>query len=275
MFRSLVILLVVAGSCCSGPLFGEAHGPLRVLDPQSYLLGALGVREWSIFDGQKPHGRSLDIHFTAQQNPQPCVLFIRQKDVKLIWPVAINGRRIGKLDLGEAHAVSSIKVPGGVLRDGENVLSILSPGAPDDIIVGEIKLDARRPEEALQEASLHIDVSERGGRAGLPCRLTVTDARGALTPLVAKPGQLLAVRTGVVYTGNGRADLGLPAGEYTLYASRGIEYGLATKKLKLSSGQDMRVPLELAREVITSRLAACDTHVHTLTVSGHGDCTAD
>ena len=35
----------------------------------------------------------------------------------------------------------------------------------------------------------------------------------------------------------------------------------------------MTVPLAIRREVATPGLVACDTHVHTLTNSGHGDAT--
>ena len=42
----------------------------------------------------------------------------------------------------------------------------------------------------------------------------------------AKSGDGLAVRPGVVYTGNGRAAFGLPAGKYTVYAGRGFAYSI-------------------------------------------------
>ncbi len=64
-------------------------------------------------------------------------------------------------------------------------------------------------------------------------------------------------------------------GDYTIYATRGFEYGLDRREVSLAEGQDRRVDLAIRREVATPGLVACDTHVHTLTFSGHGDATID
>src|SRR4051794_17111927 len=91
-------------SLAAAPCFGADEVPaLRVLDSTRYLLGMPGEREWSFFDGQVLHGPSLEINFSAQRNSQPCTLFMRQQDVKLNWPVKMNGRVIGKLDLMEGN----------------------------------------------------------------------------------------------------------------------------------------------------------------------------
>jgi len=71
------------------------------------------------------------------------------------------------------------------------------------------------------------------------------------------------------------AEIGLPAGEYTIYATRGFEYGVAEKKVSVLAGSVEDISLEIASEVPTPGLAACDTHIHTFTYSGHGDATAD
>src|SRR5690348_2758046 len=80
-----------------------------------------------------------------------------------------------------------------------------------------------------QQETLHIQVREAGN--SVPCRITVLDARGQLTEFEIAKGPRLAVRKGVVYTANGSADIGLPAGEYTIYATRGPLYSLAQKKI--------------------------------------------
>lgn len=247
--------------------------PCRVLDFKRHLLGRPGAREWTIFDGQAPDGPSLEIKFNAQRNARECSLFIRQQDVKLNWPVKINDRVIGKLGLMEGDEVSMLTVPPNVLRDGENTLFILSPHAPDDIVISEIKLDTRPPEEALGDADLQVQVTGPEGKT-IPCRLTITDAQGFLTPVWPEADQHLAVRSGVVYTGDGRARLRLATGDYVIFATRGPEYSLAEKKIPLHH-QLERVNLELKREVSTDGFAACDTHIHTLTYSGHGDSTAE
>ncbi|PYK99430.1 MAG: hypothetical protein DME19_08630 [Verrucomicrobia bacterium] len=86
---------------------------------------------------------------------------------------------------------------------------------------------------------------------------------------------VLALRPGVVYTGSGTARIGLPAGDYTIYASRGFEYSVRTQQLTLPPGRSYPLPMRIRREVPTPGMVACDTHVHTFTYSHHGDATIE
>jgi hypothetical protein len=117
-------------------------------------------------------------------------------------------------------------------------------------------------------------VSDPDGRP-IPARVTIVDRRGYLPPLLADPGQRLAVRPGVVYTGDGRARVSLPAGRYTVYANRGFEWGVAERQVTVATGGRAALALHIGREVPTPGLVASDTHVHTFTFSRHGDATDD
>src|SRR5262249_34531206 len=129
--------------------------------------------------------------------------------------------------------------------------------------------------EALGGAALDVAVTDAGSGRGLPCRITVVDRREALAALSTDPGAKLAARPGVVYTPDGRAKIKLPPGRYTVYATRGFEYGLGVAAVTLTVGQAAKVALAIRREVATPGLVSCDTHVHTLTHSGHGAATID
>ena len=76
-------------------------------------------------------------------------------------------------------------------------------------------------------------------------------------------------------TGEFRIPDDLPAGQYTLYASRGFEYSVHTQQVTLPPGRTYPLPMRIHREVPTPGLVACDTHVHTFTYSHHGDATVD
>lgn len=248
----------------------------RVVDASHHHLGLEGEREWRDLDGLTPEGRSLAIEFEAKANPGPATLFIRQRDVKLRWPVLLNGRKLGTLDLMEYPQVATLSVPAGLLRDGSNSLSILSPEATDDIFVEEIVLDTRPAEEARRDGVIRVRVADREIHTPLPCRVTVADAQGMLAALSVDPERSnLAVRPGVIYTPDGHAEIGLPAGEYTVYATRGFEYGVAERKVTVRRGSQQELALEISHEVPTPQLVACDTHIHTFTYSRHGDATAE
>jgi hypothetical protein len=250
-----------------------ALGAAPVLDGASHHLGTPGKPEWEEFTGSRAEGRTLTVLFAGKSNAQEATLRISQRGVKLNWSVRLNGRVLGQLVPMEEPLVLALPVPAGSIRDGENALTIGLAAGDDDIIVARVELESRPLAEALGEATLDVHVSDAGSHVPIPCRITVVNERGELAPLRAPPEEGLAVRPGVAYTGRGRARLGVGAGHYTVYASRGFEYGLARTDVALAPGDTAAVALAIAREVPTPGLVACDTHVHTLTHSGHGDAT--
>ena len=229
--------------------------------------------EWEDFQRKKPEGQKLELRFNAKPNAASQTLIIEQSDVKQEWTVRLNGTNLGKLFLMEVPLVHVLKVPPGTLKEGANLLSIQPPKENDDIVVGPITLDQRPITEAVGGASLDINVQENG--QPVPCRITITRRDFALAALNAVPGQSIAVRPGVIYTGTGRAQVNLLPGRYAIFASRGPEYSVATKDLRLREGQSERLALNLTREVSTPGWVSSDTHIHTWTYSKHGDATLD
>ena len=267
-------LLLVSSS------FAEPASAPITLNTEQLHLRSGDTAEWEEYAADPPKGRRWETRFTSQSNSLPAALFIEQNDVRQDWFVDLNSKRLGKLFLMEAELVHTLTVPAGAIRDGTNVLTILPPKENDDIFLGEIRLVPRRPPEAIGEATLSIHVNDEADGRPLPCRLTVVDARGALAPLVeltngAAAPSPLAVRPGVAYTGNGKARVGLPAGTFTVYASRGFEWSVTTQQVRTAPGQEQRLTFRLRREVLTPGLVSCDTHVHTFTHSGHGDASLD
>lgn len=252
-----------------------AAGP-PVIDARLHHLRSGTQREWSDFPAEA-EGASHTVKFQAKPNAAEQALRLRQQDVKQTWKVTLNGKELGRLVADENDTEIVLPVPAGRLIDGENALVIEAAGrAPDDIRVGEIALDGRPVKEVLSEATVEVTVREEvrpGERVPVPCRLTVLGARGALATTGATSTDRLAVRPGVIYTADGTAKFGLPAGDYAIHAGRGFEYGIDTVRVSLKPGESARKELVIRREVPTPGFVACDTHVHTLTHSGHGDAT--
>lgn len=245
----------------------------RVLDSTRYHLGVDGFPEWDEFAGRRPHGRMLEVRFPAESNATAATLFLRQQDVKHTWRVQLNGRKLGELVAQETSLVHTMRIPPGGLVAGTNLLAILPPTATDDIVVGDFRLDPRSPADALSDASLSVQVFEENTKKEFPCRITVVDTNGSLAPLQPFTTNLAEVcsRPGVIYTRDGRADFGLPAGTYTVFASRGFEFSVATQTVAVAEGKAESLTLALRREVPTPGWVATDTHIHTLTHSKHGD----
>lgn len=250
--------------------------PALVLNRERTHLRSGTDPEWTEFSTSVPRGRRLDLRFTASSNATEATLFIQQDDVRQDWFVELNGKRLGKLFLMEADLIHTLAVPRGLLRSGSNLLSILPPRENDDIVLGDIRISSQSVTNALREATINARVTDSATGDAVPCRITVVDAKGALAPLADFGNtRALAVRPGVVYTGNGRAGISLPAGEYTVYVSRGLEWSVATQRVQIASGGTARAELQLSRVVPTPGWVSCDTHVHTCTHSRHGDATLD
>jgi hypothetical protein len=150
--------------------------------------------------------------------------------------------------LMEADLTHAIALPAGALREGDNVLSIIPPREQDDVILREIAIDARPIAEALHEATLDVTVEEPG-HGPLAARITIVDEQGALASVIAAPGEILAVRPGVVYTGNGRARIGVRTGRYTVFATHGFEYGVASQQIEVRAGDSRPIALRITHEV--------------------------
>ena len=244
----------------------------ETLDDKLHHLRSGKTREWSEFPAAAESDR-LELNFDAAKNAAPGTLILRQRDVKMVWRVLLNKKRVGQLIRDENDQLIRFAVPPGTLRNGANQLQII-PSAEhgDDILVGEIRLEPRAPAVFLHEAEAKILVLDSDSGKPLPCRLTIATASGALALLGAESNDRLAVRTGVVYTADGEARIGLESGEYTVWAGRGFEYGISKAVIKVEPGDRISRTLQIRREVPTPGLVSCDTHIHTVTHSGHGDC---
>jgi len=252
------------------PVFAGEH----VIAPWLHHLRNGDRPEWSDFPKQADNTK-LDLGFTAKANQREAALRLRQQDVRQTWKVVLNGKDLGRLRQDENDMVVYFAVPPQTLRRGANLLLIEPTGKiPDDIRVGAIAIDDRPVQDVLSEATVEVTVAD-ADRPGepLPCRLTIVGADGALATVGAVSSDELAVRPGVIYTATGRARFGVPAGTYTVYAGRGFEYGVDSVKFSVKPGAAARHKLTIRREVPVVDYVGSDTHIHTLTHSGHGDST--
>lgn len=266
--------LLVLIATCGGS--APAVAAERILDAKLHHLRVGNPREWNEFPEQA-EAPSLTVRFQAEVNAAEQTLRLRQQNVKQTWKVLLNGKELAKLPPDQNDQIIYLPLPPGTLVTGENTLAIEQIGKiPNDVRIGEIALDDRPVDKALAEATIEIAVSDadRKGQP-LPCRITVLNDQGALMTVGAKSGDGLAVRPGVVYTGTGTARFGLPAGKYTIYAGRGFAYSIDSTTVNLKEGEKVRRELAIRREVPTPGWVSCDTHVHTLTHSGHGDSSLD
>ncbi len=264
LFGAVLLMSTAAVSATDGDL---------VLENQRFHLGRAGEWEWAEFKDRPVEAAKLEKTFESSANTAAQTLRIWQRGVKLGWRVHLNGRAIGSLAREETAMEHLIEIAPGLLRDGENLLTIDAPPTLDDIEIGPILLSPKPVKEWLSGAAIAVTVTDRATGKALPCRLTVTRRDRTLQPLRAGPASDVAVRTGVVYLRDGRTTLSLPPGDYVLFAGRGFEWSVERAEISVGEGETKTVALQPRREVATEGWIAADSHIHTLTHSGHGDAT--
>ena len=252
----------------------HASAAETVLESRRLHLGKAGAYEWDEFTDRKVDAERMELHFQSQANTSEQVLRVWQRDVKLNWPVLLNGKKLGILTTAETPMETIYPLPAGSLNQGDNVLIIEPPPNLDDIEIGPVTLETQTPRAYLSAAKIEVTVTDESLHP-TPCRLTLTRIDGTLQPLIAAPQGEVAARTGVVYTKDGKTTLSVPAGDYELRAGRGFEWSLAMQPISVKAGDALPVTLKLKREVDTTGWIAADSHIHTLTHSGHGDATIE
>ena len=232
-------------------------------------------REWRTFPEQSDSNSiRVVFHSKPQKSDQTLTLQFKQNDVKQRWDVKLNDQVLGQLVRHEESLFSQIEFASSKLRVGENVLSIVAQDgqSSDDIQVGEIKLFYGEV-RSLHTAKILARVVDEDRRL-VPGRITITDQEGNLVPVsIHKSSRQLAAREGVVYTASGTAQFSVAPGSYLLHASRGFEYSMNRMSVDVRANEPNEYELQITRSVDTAGWIACDTHVHTLTHSRHGDAS--
>lgn len=254
----------------------------------SNLTSPLEAAEKSIVIDRAPHEiqgkNTFQKTFSAQTNPTEFALLFEQ-DLKKqssggYWNVHINDIPLGRLEahipqIGTDHKHDGFHrigfaVPANVLKQGENSLTVTGRGQP--AVLRNFVLDPRPLKQALQLETVTVKVNTPAGQP-VPARITVVNQRGELAKLYNARQPTNAVRPGILYTLGTGDSFELPPGKYTLYATRGMEWGVARQPIEVDKKQPLDFTLVISREVDTSGFLACDSHIHTLPGSGHGNAT--
>lgn len=248
----------------------------RVLDASMHHLGNDRTPDWKEAP-EEPSAPPLEIAFESEANTREWLLDVTARDVDNQWALVLNGVEFARLArVNDELRVGRYPVPPGLVKSGRNVLAVQAVDQPnDDLTVGRFVLHARSLRELARLGRVEVTVLDKATKRPIPARLTVVDVAGVPLDLYYAERPLAAVRRGVAYTGDGGATLEIPEGPCTLWASRGMEWSAAKVELEVAYGGAQRAVLALDREVDTTGWVAADTHVHTLTHSGHGDASVE
>ena len=254
------------------PALQDSAAEAREISTRIWHLGDDDTPEWPEAPA-KPDGTQVEVTFEGIAFPGEGLLVCTQRHVNNPWHLELNGQRFATLEAVEPLGEHYYTIPAGLIVDGTNRLVLVGDVPTDDITFGAL---AYFPEGFREHFDLRkVRVSVRGADGeGMPARVTLTDEAGALQRFFFAESPSTAVREGVAYTMDGQLSLEVPPGRYEVFAARGTEWSLAHKSLVVD-GPAHEVGLQLRRELDTRGFVAADTHIHTLTHSGHGDSSVE
>ena len=83
----------------------------------------------------------------------------------------------------------------------------------------------------------------------------------------------LAAEDNGVYSAFGQGEIEVPTGEYTVYASRGMEYSIDKKKIRFDTDMTVETEWLIKRELDPKGYVGCDFHMHT--TESDGNCSVE
>jgi hypothetical protein len=245
----------------------------RVIEPGHRHLGNDDTPEWPEAP-TPPEGKRLDLEFKASARSGDSVLWITQRSVDNVWRLKINGKDLGTLKTNNEPADFWYPIEGGTLKSGENTLTVTPEGDPnDDIVLGNFRLIEGSLREALHLQPVTIKVLDAATSKPIPSRVNFFRKDKKAAQLFFTEPSTTPIREDLAYTVKGVVKTELQPGEYTVYASHGTEWSVASALLKVTDTPSS-LTLSLKHELDTPGFVACDTHIHTLEFSGHGDASA-
>ncbi|MBA4146492.1 MAG: PHP domain-containing protein [Verrucomicrobia bacterium] len=221
----------------------------------------------------KPKAEKLKVRFDSKPNDTEWVLAIRQRDVSERCLLLLNGKEIAALKHNQDPDLFFYAVPPGALVKGENILAINPTKPRDNMVVGPIHLYERTLRDLRQLQPVKLTITDADTGKPVPARVTITNLKGDLVEIFDGASDYTAVRLGTICTLGTEAGFDLPEGDYLFCATRGMEWSRGELKVSISKKAPTKVALKIRREVDTTGFIAADTHIHTLTHSGHGDAS--
>ncbi len=238
-------------------------------------LGNDTVKKWAGDATAEAEGKKLEWTFDATQTTA-ATLLLHQRDVHDgNWQISINGHTLGTLRVSVDAVDHALAIPANTLRAGTNTLLIQQSKGEDDILVGRFRIDPRPIGEVLNLGRVQVIVNDIDRKQPVPARLTLVDAQDNPPTIYHEPNPRIAVRPGLIYIMNESVSFELPAGKYKLYATRGTEWSMDQIAISVEPRGTHTATLNIRREIDTTGFVAADTHIHTLTHSGHGDASVE
>jgi len=269
----LLLIPFLLGLACA-LIEGRQEEAFSILDSYRHL-GDSETPEWTEAD-PKPTPAPLEISFEAsRRNSTEWTLRLKHRHVDNDWVISINGDEVAHLNRGAELKENFYPIPPKTIRKGKNQFKLQCNTTTDDITIGEVQVIPQSFRELKRLGTLKLEVRNLETKKQIPARVTILDKEGNLPPLYYSMPALTPTRNGIVYPPFGTCSVEIPEGEYEVWASHGTEWGVNSQTVTVHFAKEASASLAISKEVDTTGFVATDTHIHTLTYSGHGDSSVE
>lgn len=151
------------------------------------------------------------------------------------------------------------------LPPGDYTLSVASPGRPFELSRDVVRVRANRINGVDHvvpiSATLTYEIVDAETGNHLPGKISFLPLRGTTQPFFGGRGSLESANT--IYTRDGRGSIEVPAGNFRVIASHGVEYHSEEKRITTEFFEDQTVRFELRRAYKTDGWISADLGVLT------------
>jgi len=209
----------------------------------------------------------------AARTPPRIKLTAREKEGGApIAEVFVEIKRDGMYVTGATSAADgSFELP---LDDGNYSLTAMQTGRPElqrTLVVRQGKASGDTVLALAPQSTVTIDITEAGGGQRMPVKLEFRNPKGKGGPDLGPPKRPNGANN-LFFSARGQDTFPILPGDYAVHISRGPEYEVAIRTLRVSAGAHVQLSVALRHEFTTPQWILADLHNH---ATGSGDSSIE
>ena len=125
-----------------------------------------------------------------------------------------------------------------------------------------------KKEETTAFSTLQFKILDKGSKEPIPGKLIFIQGKDEEPDLNISQAVGICAEKNGFYTASGKGSVDIPVGRYEVYASRGMEYSIDKKRIKIKKGKVTTAVWKIEREINPEGFIISDLHMHTTNSDG-------
>lgn len=190
------------------------------------------------------------------------------------WRIMLNNKNLGWLETG-VDSTELLVLKEDFVNSKQSLKIQRHSSGGKEVKLNGLQLESGKTNFEKDYGFLEISVVDVSSKAPVFSRVTLVDKEDHKVEVKRYENTSAVLRKGLLYFDGQPLKVMLKAGEYKLYANRGMEWGVSETKLKVEPGKTVSWQSGLKKELDLGHYYSADTHIHTFTYSGHGSAAIE